>query len=237
MKEKTTWSPLARSLTPSPTSSTTPAPSWPSTSGSGSAIVPVIAERSEWHTPHAARRTVTSPRLGGSTLISSTVMGWLCVRQIAALALRAMGDLSVRTSTEYSDLAARGAEGFEVRPAQPGDEQLAGRRHPRFAVASAGVEGRGALLEEEGVRRKFHATVAQPIAERHLRLGERRAVIDSYVAAHAALVQTHHHPAIARHARLSFERIGEREAQRHVVALHQRARIDGCELEQHHAPL
>src|SRR5260221_411054 len=35
MKEKTTWSPLAKSPTPSPISSTTPAPSWPSTRGSG----------------------------------------------------------------------------------------------------------------------------------------------------------------------------------------------------------
>src|SRR5690349_13783985 len=149
MKEKMTWSPLAKSLTPSPTSSTTPAPSWPSTSGSGSGIVPVIAERSEWQTPHAARRTVSSPRLGGSTLISSTVIGWLCVRQIAALALRAMRgirDLSVRTGTEYSDLAARGAERFEVRAAQAGDEQLTGGRHARFAIAGAGVQGGRAFL-------------------------------------------------------------------------------------------
>src|SRR5438874_5442101 len=88
MKEKMTWSPRANSLTPSPTSSTTPAPSWPSTSGSGSAMVPVIAERSEWHTPQAARRTNTSPRLGPSTLISSTWTGLLCSRQRTALALR-----------------------------------------------------------------------------------------------------------------------------------------------------
>src|SRR5690242_14105698 len=88
MNEKMTWSPLANSVTPSPTSSTTPAPSCPSTSGSGRAIVPVIAERSEWHTPHAARRTATSPRLGGSTLISSTLTGLLCSRQRTAFALR-----------------------------------------------------------------------------------------------------------------------------------------------------
>src|SRR5207248_5573221 len=88
MKEKMTWSPRANSLTPSPTSSTTPAPSWPSTSGSGSAMVPLIAERSEWHTPQAPRRTSTSPRLGASTLISSTWTGLLCSRQRTALALR-----------------------------------------------------------------------------------------------------------------------------------------------------
>src|SRR3954465_11202219 len=126
MNEKTTWSPLAKSLTPSPTSSTTPAPSWPSTSGSGSAIVPVIAERPEGHTPHAARRTVTSPRLGGSTLMSSTVVGWWCVEQITALALRAMGDLSVGTGTEYSDLAAR----YEGRTSSPALGALCHRGRP-----------------------------------------------------------------------------------------------------------
>src|SRR5581483_8096867 len=146
MNEKMTWSPRANSLTPSPTSSTTPAPSWPSTSGSGSAIVPVIAERSEWHTPQAARRTVTSPRLGGSTFISSTVTGLLCSRQTTALALRAMGNLSVRTETEYSDLAARGAERFEVCAAQPDDEQLARWRDACLAIASTGVQGGGTFL-------------------------------------------------------------------------------------------
>ena len=88
MKENTTWSPLARSATPSPTSSTTPAPSWPSTSGSGSAMVPVIADRSEWQTPQAPSFTVTSPRLGGSTAIDSTTTGVLCARQSAAFAFR-----------------------------------------------------------------------------------------------------------------------------------------------------
>src|SRR5574341_1046066 len=88
MNENTTWSPLANPATPSPISSTTPAPSCPSTSGSGSAIVPVTAERSEWHTPQAPSFTVTSPRLGGSTAISSTTTGALWVRHRTALALR-----------------------------------------------------------------------------------------------------------------------------------------------------
>src|SRR5207244_9055514 len=38
--------------------------------------------------PHAPRRTSTSPRLGASTLISSTWTGLLCSRQRTALALR-----------------------------------------------------------------------------------------------------------------------------------------------------
>src|SRR6184192_4277103 len=51
-------------------------------------MVPVIADRSEWHTPQAPRRTNTSPRFGPSTLISSTWTGLLCSRQRTALALR-----------------------------------------------------------------------------------------------------------------------------------------------------
>src|SRR6266850_2050229 len=100
MKEKTTWSPRASSLTPSPTSSTMPAPSWPSTSGSGSAIVPVIADRSEWHTPQAPRRTNTSPRFGPSTLICSTWTGLLCSRQRTALALRDIACASIAGGLE-----------------------------------------------------------------------------------------------------------------------------------------
>jgi hypothetical protein len=59
-------------------------------SGSCIASVPLVAERSEWHTPQAETLTVTSPRFGGSTLISSTTTGWFNSRQIAARALRDM---------------------------------------------------------------------------------------------------------------------------------------------------
>src|ERR1044072_7823108 len=113
MNEKMTWSPLANSVTPSPAFAQAGGrggahrrgavseerggarrrahplpPPGPGRSGGGGAIVPVIAERSEWHTPHAPRRTVPSPRLGASRLISSTTTGLLCSRQRAAFALR-----------------------------------------------------------------------------------------------------------------------------------------------------
>src|SRR5688500_7732860 len=88
MKEKTTWSPLAMPLTPSPTSATTPAASCPSTRGSGSAMVPLTAERSEWQTPQAPIFTITSPRLGGSTAMLSTTTGLLSSRQSTARANR-----------------------------------------------------------------------------------------------------------------------------------------------------
>ena len=48
-----TWSPTATSVTPSPTASTTPAPSWPSTTGSGFGVAPVITFQSLWQTPLA----------------------------------------------------------------------------------------------------------------------------------------------------------------------------------------
>ena len=56
----------ARSDTPEPTSSTTPAPSWPRTAGQRVSAVPSIAFRSEWQTPLAWSRTSTSPGPGGA---------------------------------------------------------------------------------------------------------------------------------------------------------------------------
>src|SRR6185436_4476016 len=88
MNEVTTWSPTARPATPSPTSITSPAPSWPRTSGGGKGMVPLVADRSEWQTPQAASFTVTSPRFGPSTLMVSTTTGLFSSRQTAALPVR-----------------------------------------------------------------------------------------------------------------------------------------------------
>ena len=53
-------------VTPAPTASTTPAPSWPSTIGWRSVPrCPSARCRSEWQTPAAATRTSTSPARGG----------------------------------------------------------------------------------------------------------------------------------------------------------------------------
>ena len=41
-----------------------PAPSWPSTDGSGDNRVPFTTDRSEWQTPDAPMRTRTSPAFG-----------------------------------------------------------------------------------------------------------------------------------------------------------------------------
>ena len=73
----TTWSPGARSDTPSPSSRTMPAPSCPITIGSGRGRMPSMAERSEWQRPAAAISISTSPGPGGSSSTSSTTSGRL----------------------------------------------------------------------------------------------------------------------------------------------------------------
>ena len=70
-----TWSPSSMVETPEPTASTTPAPSWPSTTGSGFEVAPVITFQSLWQTPLAAIRTVTSPWPGSASSTFSTVSG------------------------------------------------------------------------------------------------------------------------------------------------------------------
>src|SRR5437764_5374244 len=69
---RTTWSPSLTVVTPSPTASTTPAPSWPSTTGVGNSVVPVMMGTSLWHRPAAPIRTRTSPGPGSYTDRSST---------------------------------------------------------------------------------------------------------------------------------------------------------------------
>src|SRR3954453_11092975 len=75
-KRVTTWSPTARSRTPSPTASTTPPPSWPSTVGEyPDGSTPEAVYRSVWHTPQATSRTSTSPARGSARSTSWTTSG------------------------------------------------------------------------------------------------------------------------------------------------------------------
>ena len=66
-KASTTWSPAAKPSTPGPTSTTSPAASWPSTIGITRGREPSITDRSEWHRPAARTRTSSSPGPGGSS--------------------------------------------------------------------------------------------------------------------------------------------------------------------------
>src|SRR5581483_9253782 len=69
----TTRSPGATNVTSGPTSSTTPAPSWPSRIGSSIPHPPVSTTwTSVWQSPHASTRTSTSRPTGPSSVISST---------------------------------------------------------------------------------------------------------------------------------------------------------------------
>src|SRR5690606_2815873 len=80
-----TWSPGFTLVTPSPTSTTTPAPSWPRTAGktpSGSS--PDRVKASVWQTPVLVILTRTSPLRGGSTSISTICNGFPASKATAA---------------------------------------------------------------------------------------------------------------------------------------------------------
>ena len=75
MNRDSTWSPTVTPVTPSPTLSTTPAPSWPKTRGwslSGR-VRSVSSPQTKWPSvaqiPAEIMRTLTSPSRGGSTTI------------------------------------------------------------------------------------------------------------------------------------------------------------------------
>ena len=66
MKLHTTWSPGLTLVTPGPTSSMTPDPSWPPTIGYRGGRSPSVRCRSEWHSPAAVYLISTSPGPGPS---------------------------------------------------------------------------------------------------------------------------------------------------------------------------
>src|SRR5437016_4796481 len=72
-------------LDPGPTFSTTPAASWPSTTGRGWGESPVITCKSLWQTPLAAHRTCTSWGPGSSSSTSSTTTGFFTSYRTAAV--------------------------------------------------------------------------------------------------------------------------------------------------------
>src|SRR5437763_1019998 len=58
---RTTWSPSLTVVTPSPTASTTPAPSLPSNTGIGNGMVQLITDRTMWLRQAESMRTTTYP--------------------------------------------------------------------------------------------------------------------------------------------------------------------------------
>src|SRR6185503_18361169 len=80
-----TWSPFLSVLTPGPTSTTTPAPSWPKMTGkSPSGSAPERVNSSVWQMPVARISTRTSPAFGPSSSTSTTSSGLPAAQAIAA---------------------------------------------------------------------------------------------------------------------------------------------------------
>src|SRR5215467_13218292 len=72
-----TWSPFLTLVTPGPTSTTTPAPSWPRIDGNNpSGSAPDSVNSSVWQMPVALTSTSTSPALGPSRSTSMTSSGF-----------------------------------------------------------------------------------------------------------------------------------------------------------------
>src|SRR5919197_522506 len=121
-----TWSPGVRPETPGPTSSTTPAPSWPRMTGRGASWIPSTTCRSEWQTPLAAIRTATSPGPGGSTSTFSTRSGSPISNRIAA-------PTGLPYLVDDSDIArpvAQGARDSPLRAGEQLDQLVAGHLEP-----------------------------------------------------------------------------------------------------------
>src|SRR5262245_40774328 len=86
MYDEHTWSPTLTLSTPGPTRSTTPAASWPSTTGKGCGTSPLMRWEALWHTPLATHRTCTSCGPGSSSSTSSITRGFFTSYRTAAVA-------------------------------------------------------------------------------------------------------------------------------------------------------
>src|SRR5215471_10301441 len=112
-----TWSPFCTDVTPDPTSTTTPAPSWPKITGnSPSGSAPERVNSSVWQTPVALISTSTSPAFGPSRSTSSITSG-----------------LPAAYAT-----AARVFMGRNVGPGAPRDQRQSHQGYPRLTCSPAG---------------------------------------------------------------------------------------------------
>src|SRR3954454_11674225 len=85
MKLHTTWSPGLTLVTPGPTSSIIPDPSWPPTIGNRGGRSPSVRCRSEWHSPAAMYLISTSPGPGPSRSSSISSNGLPASSRTAAV--------------------------------------------------------------------------------------------------------------------------------------------------------
>src|SRR5690606_2435328 len=145
-----TWSPGLTDVTPSPTSTTMPAPSWPSTAGntpSGSS--PDRVKASVWHSAVWVIFTSTSPAFGGATSISTICSGSPAAKATAARDF--MGNSLARTEQERQPAA--GGQSLEVGPHQRG----------HLVHAGLALRGRVGPLPELLADMRFHGVGHQAI--------------------------------------------------------------------------
>src|SRR6187402_1968782 len=91
-----TWSPFFSVVTPGPTSTTMPAPSWPKITGNNpSGSPPERVNSSVWQTPEAFISTSTSPVLGPARSTVVTSRGWPAFQATAARVFIVLGPLPV----------------------------------------------------------------------------------------------------------------------------------------------
>ena len=132
--ESATWSPAATRVTPGPTASTTPAPSWPSTAGHGVSAVPSTAFWSEWQTP-LTPRAGQAPRRPAGRARSRSVTCWrppVSSRTAARILKRA--PRSRRSAAACAELLDRDVATHQVRVLDLDERRLrlARRSAPSF---------------------------------------------------------------------------------------------------------
>src|SRR6476620_5053831 len=119
-----TWSPFCTDVTPGPTSTTIPAPSWPKITGNNpSGSAPERVNSSVWQTPVALISTSTSPAFGPSSSTSSTTSGLPASYATAALVFMA----AKVTPTGAADQVRASVN--RLRGYTGGDEDPVHRRH------------------------------------------------------------------------------------------------------------
>src|SRR6478672_6061050 len=91
-----------------PVSRTTPAPSWPGTTGMGCWVAPVTRCQSEWQTPAAAIFTRTSPSRGPSrSRVSRRKGSWGAMRMAAVIFMGLAEQVGAAVGEEVQFLAPR----------------------------------------------------------------------------------------------------------------------------------
>src|SRR5512134_2057750 len=157
-----TWSPFFSVVTPGPTSTTMPAPSWPKIAGnkpSGSA--PERVNSSVWQMPVALISTSTSPAFGPSSCTVSMASGWPAANATAALT-------SIPPPPVRDRLRGPGHRLDSAEAREPSAGRFQPLRHTEEAVAEHGLVLVDRTLLERRRVRHAHRHLLQARFERGL---------------------------------------------------------------------